>query len=68
MCGGMHMAQQVDCTTIVAGTWHFGIHGISFGLHTTFNGLSRSASKWKPEYINISGMDWTTSKLNHYNQ
>jgi len=59
------MAKQLDCTTSIESTQNNGIHGIHFGQHTTFNRLSLLASKRKPGLINISGVDWTTSKSNH---
>jgi hypothetical protein len=62
------MAKQLDCTTSIESTKNDGIHGIHFGLHTTFSRLSRLASKRKPGLINISGVDWTTLKSNHSNQ
>jgi len=65
---GKHMAKQLDCTLSIASTQNNGIHGIYFGPHMTFSRLSHLASKWKPGLINISGVDWKTSKLNHSNQ
>jgi len=65
--GGKHMAKQLDCTTSIASTQNHGIHGIHFGPHITFSRLSCLGSKQKPALINISGMDWTTSKSNHSN-
>ena len=59
------MAKQLDCKTSIESTQNDGIHGIHFGLHTTFSRLRRSASKRKPGLINISGMDWTTSESNY---
>ena len=59
------MAKRLDYTTSIESTQNNGIHGIHFGPHTTFSRLSRLASKRKPGLINISGMDWTTSKSNH---
>jgi hypothetical protein len=68
MWGGKRMTKQLDCTTSIESTQNDGIHGIHIGLLTTFSRLSRLASKPKPELINISGMDWTTTKSNHSNQ
>ena len=65
MRGGKRMAKQLDCTTSIESTQNNGIHGTHFGPHTTFSRLSRLASKRKPGLINISGVDWTTLKLNH---
>jgi len=41
---------------------------IHSGPHTTFSRLSCLASKQKPGQINISGVDWTTSKSNYSNR
>jgi len=68
MRGRKRMAKQLDCTTSIESTQNDGIHGIHFSLHTTFNRRSRLASKRKPGLINISDVDWTTTKLNHSNQ
>ena len=68
MQGGKHMATQLDCTTSIATTQNNGIHGIQFGPHMTFSRVSHLANKQKPGLINISGVDWTTSKSNHSNQ
>jgi len=65
MRGGKHMAKQLDCTTSIESTQNNGIHGIHFGPHMTFSRLSHLASIRKPGLINISGVDWTTSKSNH---
>jgi len=64
MHGGKCMAKQLDCTTSIESTQNYGIHGIHFGPHTTFSRVSHLASKQKPGLINISRVDWTTSKLN----
>jgi hypothetical protein len=68
MQGGKRMAKQLDCTTSIKSTQNDGIHGIHFGLHTTFSRLSRLASKRKPGKIMISAVDWITSKSNHSNR
>jgi len=62
------MAKQQDCTTSIMSTQNNGIHGIHVGPHTTFSRLSRFACKQTPGLINISGVDWTTTKSNHSNQ
>jgi hypothetical protein len=59
------MAKQLDCTTSIESTQNNGIHAIHFGLHTNLSRLSRVTSKRKPGLVNISGMDWTTSKSKH---
>jgi hypothetical protein len=68
MRGGKRMATQLYCTTSIASTWNNAIHGILFSQHMTFSKLSCLTSKRKPKLINISGVDWPTSKLNHSNQ
>jgi len=68
MWEGKHMAKQLDCTTCVASTQNNGIHGIHFGLHTTFSWLSRLASKRNPGLMNISDVDCSTAQSNHSNQ
>ena len=68
MRGGKRMAMQLDCTTSIERTENNGIHGIDFGPHTTFSRLNRQASKRKHGGINISGVDWTSTKLNQSNQ
>ena len=65
---GQHMAKQLDCITSIARTQNNGIQGINFGLHTTFRRLSRLANIRKHVLINISVVDWTTTKLDHSNQ
>jgi len=65
MGGGMRVAKQLDCTTSSESTQNDGIHGIHLGPHMTFSRLSRVGSKRNPGLINISGVDWTTSKSNH---
>ena len=65
MQGSKCMAKQLDCTTSIESIQNNGIHRFNFGLHMTFDRLSHLASKQKPGSINISGVDWTTSKLNH---
>jgi hypothetical protein len=65
MRGGKHMAKQLDCTTKIESTQNNEIHGFDVGPRTTFSMLSHVASKRKPGVINISGIDWTTSKSNH---
>ena len=62
------MAKQLDWTTSITSTQNNGIDGILFSQHMTISRLSRLASKRKPGLINISGVDWTTSKSNHSNQ
>jgi len=62
------MAKQQECSTSITSTQHNGIHGADDGPHTTFSRLSRLASKQQSQSINISGVDWTTSKCNHSNQ
>jgi hypothetical protein len=61
------MAKQLDCTTSIARTQNNGIHGILFSQHTTFNRLNHLANKQKHGSISIGGVDWTTSKSNHFN-
>jgi len=67
MRGGKRMAKQLDCKTSIESTQNDGTHGIYFGLHTTFSRLSCLASKRKPGLINISDVDWTTTKSNNSN-
>jgi hypothetical protein len=67
MPGGKHMAKQLDCTTSIASTQNNGVDGIHCSPNTTFSRLRGLASKRKQGQINISGVDWTTSKLNHSN-
>jgi hypothetical protein len=62
-----HMPKQLDYTTSIARTQNDGIHGILFSWHTTFTRLNHLANKRKPKLIGIWDMDWTTSKLNHFN-
>jgi hypothetical protein len=45
---GKRMAKHLDCTTSITSTQKNGIHGIHFGLHTTFTKLNGLASKQKP--------------------
>jgi len=61
------MAKQLDCTASITSTQNNGIHGIHFGPDITFSSFSRLANKQKLGWINISGMDWTTSKSIHSN-
>jgi len=68
MSRGKHMAKQPDCTTSISSTQHNGIHGIYFGQYTTFNRFNHLASKPNHGWINIWGIDWTTTKLNRFNQ
>jgi hypothetical protein len=63
--GGMRMAKQLDCTTRIESTQNDEIHGVHFGPHITFSRLSHLACKLKPGFINISGVDWITSKSTH---
>jgi len=67
MQGGKYLAKELDCTTSIASTQNNGIHGIQFSQHTTFNRLNCLASNQKHESITIWGVDWTTSKSNHFN-
>jgi hypothetical protein len=57
---GKHRAKQLDRTASFASTKNNGIHGIQCGPDRTFSRLSHLASKRKPGYINISGVDRTT--------
>jgi len=66
--GGKHMAKQLDCTIRIASTHNNGVHGIHFSQHTTFNMLNPLAREPKGGLISICGVDWTTSKSNHFNQ
>ena len=68
MRGVKRMAKQLHCTTSIESTQSNGIHGIHFGPLTTFGRLNLLASKRKPGLINISDVDWTTTKSNHSNQ
>jgi hypothetical protein len=56
------MAKELDSTTSIESTQHNEIHGTHVGLHNTFRRLNRLASKPKHGLINISGMEWTTTK------
>jgi len=67
MQGGKHMGKHLDCTTGIKSTQNNGIHGIHFSPHATFSMINHLASQWKHGYINIPGIDWTTSKSNHSN-
>jgi len=68
MRGGQRMAKQLDCTTSIKSTKNNGICATYLGPPTTCSRLICSASNWKHGSINISGMDWTISRLNYSNQ
>jgi hypothetical protein len=67
MEGGRHMAKQLDCKASIASTQNNGMHGIHSSQHTTFNRLDHFSSKRNRGSISGRGMDWTTSKSNHFN-
>jgi hypothetical protein len=62
------MAKQLDFTRSITSTGNNGIHRIYCSPHTTISRLSCLGSKQKPGLINISVLDWTTTKLYHSNQ
>jgi hypothetical protein len=64
---GQSMGKKMDSTTRIESTLNNGLHGINFGPHMTFSKLNYLASKPKPGWINISGVDWTTSNSNPSN-
>jgi hypothetical protein len=65
---GQRMAKQLDCTINIKSTWSNAIHGSHCGPHTTISRFIGSASEGIPGLVNISGVDWTTSKSNHSNR
>jgi hypothetical protein len=65
---GKHISKQLNSTTTIASTPNNGIHCIHFSLRTTSSRLHHLASQHQPGLINISDVDWTTSKSIHSNQ
>lgn len=62
------MAKQLNRTTSIARIHNNRIHGFNCGQHATFNTLHDLIGKLKPRLINIWGVDWTSSIMNHFNQ